>query len=377
MLRLTRPNARRTAIGARTARVRRDDGAVSTIVAILAASGLLLGIGALVVDVGQIFAERRQLQNGADAAALALAQDCAADVDCDAAAGTATSQVYADANARDGATGVDNVCGNAGTLPSCPAPSGSIYDCEPTPPAGTEYVEVRTRTRTGGGSTLLPPTFARALAGNAAYDGTSVTACSRASWGPPAQARTLAMTISLCEWDAMTSGGTTYAPAPPYPPNPSPSAERKIALHGSGNDCAGSVSGWDLPGGFGWVDDTESCQVDIEDETYSADPGVSAPSDCRTALEEARTGRYPVYLPIYDGVTGTGNSVTYHLKGFAAFIVTGYSLPGLSAPSWLTGTSYCSGADKCVYGFFTEALAPGDEIGTGPDLGLRTVVMIP
>ena len=38
---------------------------------------VLLGVGALVIDVGALYAERRQLQNGADAAALAVAADCA------------------------------------------------------------------------------------------------------------------------------------------------------------------------------------------------------------------------------------------------------------------------------------------------------------
>ncbi|XTR53338.1 pilus assembly protein TadG-related protein [Pseudarthrobacter sp. So.54] len=38
---------------------------------------VLLGITAIVVDVGMIYAERFELQNGADAAALAIAQDCA------------------------------------------------------------------------------------------------------------------------------------------------------------------------------------------------------------------------------------------------------------------------------------------------------------
>ena len=38
----------------------------------------LIGVGALVIDVGRLYVERRDLQNGADAAALAVAQDCAA-----------------------------------------------------------------------------------------------------------------------------------------------------------------------------------------------------------------------------------------------------------------------------------------------------------
>ena len=54
-----------------------DEGAVTMIVAVVLAGGVLLGMAALTVDVGLIHAERRELQNGADAGALAVAQQCA------------------------------------------------------------------------------------------------------------------------------------------------------------------------------------------------------------------------------------------------------------------------------------------------------------
>jgi len=60
------------------ARLRHDErGVVAAIVAILLGTGVLLGMGALVIDVGQIYQERAELQNGADAAALAVAESCA------------------------------------------------------------------------------------------------------------------------------------------------------------------------------------------------------------------------------------------------------------------------------------------------------------
>ena len=51
---------------------------------------VLIGVGALVIDSGALYAERRQLQNGADAAALAVAQDCA-DGHCGRATAARTS----------------------------------------------------------------------------------------------------------------------------------------------------------------------------------------------------------------------------------------------------------------------------------------------
>ena len=43
----------------------------------LLGTGVLTGMGALVIDVGQIYQERAELQNGADAAALGVAKSCA------------------------------------------------------------------------------------------------------------------------------------------------------------------------------------------------------------------------------------------------------------------------------------------------------------
>src|SRR5687767_11837374 len=51
---------------------RKDDGAVAVVTAVVMAF-LCLSMLGLVIDVAQTFEERRQLQNGADAAAMAVA----------------------------------------------------------------------------------------------------------------------------------------------------------------------------------------------------------------------------------------------------------------------------------------------------------------
>ena len=57
-------------------RLRKDErGAVAIIVALVMV--VLLGFAAIAVDISAMWAEKRQLQNGADAGALAIAQDCA------------------------------------------------------------------------------------------------------------------------------------------------------------------------------------------------------------------------------------------------------------------------------------------------------------
>ena len=175
-----------------------DDGAVTMIVAVVLAGGVLLGMAALTVDVGLIHAERRELQNGADAGALAVAQQCAVGPGCDTTTG-GLANTYADSNALDTQSRVTTVCGSGPSVPGCPGASGpALTRCTASVPSGLEgWIEVRTRTETTAGQTLLPPRFARSLAGNGSYAGTDVGACARAAWGTPTSAiPALPVTIS-------------------------------------------------------------------------------------------------------------------------------------------------------------------------------------
>jgi Flp pilus assembly protein TadG len=49
-----------------------DRGAIGVLVGMLLATGVLLGMAALTVDVGMLYQERAELQNGADAASIAV-----------------------------------------------------------------------------------------------------------------------------------------------------------------------------------------------------------------------------------------------------------------------------------------------------------------
>ena len=367
---------------------RRDEhGSVAVLVAIVLGAGVVLGLAALVVDVGGMYAERAQLQNGADAGSLSVALGCAtgpATCDYGISASSPAGQ-HANDNANDTFAKVDSVCGNGPAgMPVCSIDPG----CSPLPPAGTRYARVKTSTLNPDNSTLLPPAFGEALLGPS-YQGSTIHACAQTAWGSPGALDSLAFTFSYCEWKAATSDGTVFAQEPPYPTWPaaytgtvpapgSPGAEQVLLLHGSGNACAGSnAAGWDLPGGFGWLADAGSCSVHVDvSGTYHDDTGVSAGNACKVALENARTNRTVLYLPVFDGLGGSGHNGVYHLKGFAAFVVTGYNLPGLKDKSSISNQEYCHGSEKCIYGFFTQGLV--DEGGTigGSDLGARVVQMI-
>lgn len=371
-------------------RLRGDDGAVAVVVALLLTA--LLGVGALVLDTGSLYAERRQVQNGADAAALAAVLDCATPAGC-ASTAAGTASVKANQNANDLLTAVASVsgpavCGSGGGLPACNPASGlGPWDClPPAGPLAANYVQVRTQTdRTGVDPTLMPPILARALPGNAGYPGSTVRACARASWGGPSGITSgLALTISHCEWALATSGGTSFAPAPPYPPNPPTSVERVLRLHTNVTQpcpTAGHNSS-DRPGAFGWLDeDNNDCKstVDINTPEYGTDPGNNVSNSCKAALDLATAQPYPIiHMPVYRSVTGSGNNTEYQLEGFGAFVVTGAKLPGYNNPSWLypSNPDRCTGGnEKCIYGFFTQALVPASGTIGGPSMGVNVVQM--
>jgi hypothetical protein len=350
-------------------RDRADQGGVAVIVAIVAASGLLLTVGALVVDVGLMMAEREELQTGADAAAVRIAQACAsAPGDCDSTSGRDLASDYADRNASDGAAGVTAVCGTGGDLDPCPSPGSVPSQCVQSAPSGVDYVEVRLHTRLPDGGTLLPPTFAGAAV--AGYSGATVRACARAAWGAPTTGA-LALTISVCEWQRHTSAGTSFAVS-----------EAVIYLHAprASDTCEPTgPSGADAPGGFGWLDDPDgTCEPLISlEEPYRADPGTDFPAPCQSLLPLLRDSRKPTLIPVHQQVTGGGRNTTYTALGFAAFVVTGWHLGGNhTALSNLTGRRPCGNPDRCLAGYFTQALVAGSGPIGGPGLGATVVTLL-
>lgn len=372
----------------------RDHGAVAVIVSVLVGFGVVTGSLALSVDIGQIMSERRQLQNGADSASMALANLCASgDPSCNTASAASAVKPLANANANDQLSSISNVCangvaaipatceaGNAADLAKCPQLPGWLV-------AGIPYVEVKTQTQTSTGSTVLTP-FARALTGSA---GTTVTSCARAAWGPPSSyTATVPIVVSECEWKNNTTNGTVYQAAPGSPspgygtapgqtPWPATSAEIVIYLKStSAVPCA--INGKDTAGGFGYVIDAAgNCQAAVSINGWAQiDTGSSPPSGCDTAIA-ALQGKV-VNLPIFDclvksaslptgdisgypdctGATGGGSNSYYHVAGWAKFYISGYKVGGSQqAASLLTGTVPCSGGDRCLSGWYVTGTLSG------------------
>ena len=312
---------------------RSEQGGVSVIVAMMLV--VLLGFAAIAVDVSMMYAERTQLRNGADAAALAIAQKCAksqTDPDCITTSSLAAG--LANRNANDGLSNLKSVA--IDTIGRTVAVTAGSQE------AGQSLNQV----------SLF---FARALG---VYS-TEVNASASAQWGTPSKGPAiLPLAIASCKLD-IPPGGTQGSVQ---------------VLEQSVNGCGG------LPGGFGWITTSGSqCSVtmtagqpDNSGIWFASDPGASAPTVC-TAADFSQMNDQTVLLPLYDLATGTGSSGKFYVKGFAAFHVTGYQFASIS---WTTGGNV---QNKTIRGYFVKfvSLAQAFELGSVPNYGATIVRLTP
>lgn len=342
---------------------RRDErGAVAVFVSVSLIA--LMGFGALVIDLGAVYQEKRELQNGADAAALAIAKDCA---NGDCGSYLSTAEAYADDNALDGESDVLEVCGTATGLPACDDP--------PEAPDGAKYVKVVTSTRdAAGGGDEVPFGFAKVLGQN----GKTVETSAVAGMGSPSGLTSaLPLTISLCEYEAYTALG--FAPPPPY--TGAWPLETTLFFHDTtgASPCPSGPAGSDLPGGFGWLDVSSDCTATTSAGDWFDDKtGRPPPNGCDPADLTSLVGKV-IYVPVFDEVNGlSGTNGAYHMGGYAAFYMTGFFILGqYKYASLVTSLFPCSGQRSCISGFFIQSLAsaPGATFG-GEDMGVTIVKMI-
>ncbi|WP_199539109.1 pilus assembly protein TadG-related protein [Desertihabitans brevis] len=289
---------------------RDERGAVKVMFALLVVP--LLGFAAISLDIAAMWHAKQQLQSGADAAALAIAQDCA----------------------RGG-------CGNA------PSTAGTLADANLlTSDADAAVLNLTSSSVTVRTSTMQRHVFAPLLG----FDEDDVVAHATAAWGAPSGGTTvLPLAFSLCEWDAQTGGGQ-------------PSGTTQYTIYqtkSSGTDCTGP-SGNLVPGGFGWVDsDPGRCgATSTIGQRLSSDPGNNVPSGCgdvlRSLVDET------VLLPLFDQYGGNGTNAWYRVHGYAAFTLTGYHLSGHDV-----GTP-CGGSERCIQGYFTRYVDLDDDFDSSP-----------
>jgi len=354
-----------------TLRVHGDRGAVAVMFALMVTG--VLGLGVLMVDVGMVYTEGRQLQNGAENAALAVAKSCASSTGCAEDAG----DDLADANASDGRSDVELVCGTA-PLPAggCPT-SGerARFGCGPVVDTAP-YVQVQTRSQRADGAHIAPNAFIKVL--DPGYTG-QVRACARAAYGRPSGLTgELPLAMSECEFQYWK--GLFGLVSTPYPS----AAEAVLYFHATGDQgpsncpARNTANNMDTPGGFGWLlTAAGTCAIATTvSGDAQVDPGnnTPCPADAFAGMWK-QTVNVPVYSKIYkDPVTG---KTMYDIVDYGAFYLSGYKLGGNSAyerASATLGGVPCGNPDRCISGFFTTETVPAaGPLLPGPGYGTTAI----
>lgn len=254
-----------------------EHGNVTIIVALMLT--VLLGAGAIVVDAGAMYLQADKLQAGADAAALAIAQECASSATlCDESLADQLADQYLGANA------------------------GNVFDVLPTvvphPSGDAGSVTVR-------GQSDIAPAFAGALG----VEPGPVGAAATARWGPVLEQPVFPLAICLGALDA--SGDTVES----YP-----SGDEEPGL------CDGAPDA--LP--LGWIQSPggEGCTSDVTlapPTSLAIAPSDIEPSGCDQAIDDllnaladpgSTADERTRVLAVYDASVGAGSHPAHSLIAF-------------------------------------------------------------
>ncbi|WP_413248366.1 pilus assembly protein TadG-related protein [Sinomonas flava] len=320
-----------------------ERGAVAVLTAILMV--VLLGFAALAVDGGMLYAKRGELQNGADAAAIAVAQKCAAslaDPLCSSTSSLASSLAQSNTALGQGGIASLTVNGTARTVTATTQP------LEPGSQPGSVALY-----------------FARVLGINSAVVGASA----QAAWGSPSTGLApFPLAFSVCQLQGTVDGSLQLIQSFGSGVNPA-------CTYGTPGQPAQTV-----PGGFGWlVQNPNQCGASINVATAigGSQPGNSGPAYCDSLLQgwisALQAGqRVVVLLPVFVSVSGTGSGATYKLGGFAAFSVKGWNFGG-NVPNYynnqypaVSSSLSCSGNCKGIIGRFVTYVALDNKYEVGP-----------
>lgn len=409
-----------------TERGRDDAGVVALIISFFFGSLVFVGIAALVIDIGAMQLERRQLQNSAEAAAGSAAFDCS--VPSSISGGTCGSLSTATAavanhNAADQLVAVDSgdLCGQgSGLLTACTRPR-TVRDC-PTTPTNARWVQVTASTLTTGGGRYLPEFFTRFIPG---FGPRSVIACAQAAWGAPAATTSIMtpFTISGTCWQAQTKGVSNYGPTTwsGAAAQAWETVTTSTYTSSSSPGAATSICGTSTPGGFGSLNTVANNSCTVSD--YLASPyttwltqqsGNSIPCPDVSAM----LGKI-VSVPIYDcayqvasGVaTATGyqydpatqtfptacanasvtapNGIYFRIVGMAAYFMAGYDFGGNGSGFYSTPgnpnlfsksnePSVCKANQNCIFGWYTQQalITSGNIDDTAPYFGYNVVKLV-
>ena len=310
-----------------TERGGRERGAVAVSVAILAV--VLMGFAALAIDLGSAYSDRQQLQNGADAGALAIAQSCQGGACVDSVGKALTllkADTYVKANKLDGQ-------GNG----------AAVVDWT----AGKVTVE----------ATSIHTNW---FAGVIGFPTTALSARASAEWGYVSGGDTLPLTFSVSCFYAATGG---------WDGTGKPLIDTTVVIQLKEKTCTFSAHG-EVSGGFGWLSGTNCVAKVLAGNWVVADPGLDTPSSCKD-FDWTTLRNKTAVVPIFEEFTGTGSKGQYKISGLAALTITGYCFG--SGAEW--NLDKCP-SDKRIQGKFTLYEDVGGKYSinpSAPHFGVNTV----
>ncbi|MGY5884691.1 pilus assembly protein TadG-related protein [Modestobacter lacusdianchii] len=303
-----------------------ERGAVAVMVALMLVP--LLGFAAIAVDVASLYADREQLRNAADSAALAVATDCARGA-CANPVATATAALTANAGAADAA---------GATL-------------------RTPDVALTGNTVTVTVSADQAHWFAPVLG----IDSTRVTATATATWRAMSTGvAQLPLAISWCEYKQQIAKYPLTSTVP-----------RRLDWElGWLSLCTGPGGGLVFGGGHA-LTGTDSSTVCRSTSSVGQFIGISIwssvlPNRCSASHLDSLIGT-DLQIPVWDYVDGWIFGNRAHVYGYALFHLTGYQL---------------TSSEPVFYGYFTRAVvagAPASSTSTAPaaDLGATSISLTP
>jgi hypothetical protein len=288
----------------------------------------LLGMSALVLDVGNWFRTQRRLQATADAAALAGAQELPNP-------GLATSRAldYAKDNGGD-------VLGTDITVTSTFNPNDTI--------------SVKAAKTEDG-------IFSKVLG----IDTANIDASAKARTDTPLRARYVAPMVVSCDHDLikkcngssnMPKFGPSNRTTLPFDPMGAPGAFGMLNLGGNQNPGTSEEADWILHGFDQYLD---------VNKDYRSDPGAKfSSSNIQDALTERMIEGTPLLFPVFETLNGTGQNANYFIIGWIGFHLESFEIQGNNA---------------ILHGYFTEFIANGilSSSGSGsPNFGVKSIELI-
>jgi len=273
---------------------------------------VIMGMAALVVDVGSWYRTQRRLQGTADAAALAGAQLLPDD------SNGAQSMALDYANKNGG-----NVLGADITVTSTVSANDTIS------------VKAK-KTDSGVFSSIL------------GIGSSDISARAKARVGPPVQARYVAPMVVYCDHplihncngDSTPDFGVGNPTTMNYDPMGAPGAYGMLDLNGQGGTVgSSSEADWILHGFDKY----------LPTGNYPSDPGAKFSS---SNIQDALSARLDTVLlfPVYKQLDGQGQNAQYEIIGWIGFHLTAFEVHGNNAT---------------LHGYFTEFIAQGILAGSG------------